>query len=205
MAENIRKKRTVREAYREYALTLLNQVDALQDKSELKLLQYQLSEKQKRIDRLDEEILDLAFDEDDGDCGKEVSDAESTKYKFKQKVQRALVQIDNVLLDLAKEERPEKIGSQESLSLTATLPRSKVRARLPKLDLKKFRGKPYDWQKFWDAFRSPIDENEQLVEVDKFSYLNSLEYRLCLTAGVIDHLSPPMLLLRQVLFLQARN
>ena len=170
MAENIRKKRTVGEAHGEYALTLLNQVDALQDKSELKLLQYQLSEKQISIDRLDEEILDLAFDEDDGDCGKEVFDVEN----FKQKVQRALPQIDNVLLDLAKEERPENIGLQESLSSTATLPRNKVRARLPKLDLKKFSGKPYDWQDFWDAFLSSIDENEQLAEVEKFSYLKLL-------------------------------
>ena len=110
MAENIRKKRTVREAHREYALTLVNRVDALQDKSELKLLQYQLSEKQKRTDRLDEEIFDLAFDDDDRDCGKEVFDAEN----FKQKVQRALAKIDKVLLDLARGERPENIGSQES-------------------------------------------------------------------------------------------
>ena len=49
-----------------------------------------------------------------------------------------------------------------------------MHARLPKLDLKKFSGKPYDWQEFWDAFRSSIDENEQLAEVDKFSYLKSL-------------------------------
>ena len=35
-------------------------------------------------------------------------------------------------------------GSIESLSTTATLNTRKVRARLPKLEMRKFSGKPYD-------------------------------------------------------------
>ena len=67
-----------------------------------------------------------------------------------------------------------RADSQESLSSTASLQTKRVRARLPKLELKKFSGKPYDWQEFWDAFRSSIDENEELAEVDKFTYLRHL-------------------------------
>ena len=51
-----------------------------------------------------------------------------------------------------------------------------VKAKLPKLEVKKFSGKLQDWQEFWDSFESSIDGNESLSEVDKFSYLKSLLY-----------------------------
>lgn len=51
---------------------------------------------------------------------------------------------------------------------------SKAKARLPKLEVRKFHGKIQEWQEFWDAFESAIDKNESLTAVDKFSYLRSL-------------------------------
>ena len=48
-----------------------------------------------------------------------------------------------------------------------------VRAKLPKLEVKKFGGKLQGWQEFWDSFDSTANQNEDLVDVDKFaSYLN---------------------------------
>jgi len=49
-----------------------------------------------------------------------------------------------------------------------------VKARLPKLEVRKFHGKIQEWQEFWDAFESAIDQNEGLMAIDKFSYLRSL-------------------------------
>ncbi len=46
-----------------------------------------------------------------------------------------------------------------------------VRAKLPKLGLKKFSGHLIDWPEFWDAFKSSVHENEEISEVDKFSNL----------------------------------
>ena len=51
---------------------------------------------------------------------------------------------------------------------------SKTKARLPKLEVRKFNGKVQEWQEFWDAFESAIDQNESLTAVDKFAYLRSL-------------------------------
>ena len=49
-----------------------------------------------------------------------------------------------------------------------------TKAKLPKLEVKRFNGRLQDWQEFWDSFQSSIDGNDNLSAVDKFSYLKSL-------------------------------
>ena len=49
-----------------------------------------------------------------------------------------------------------------------------LKAKLPKLEVKRFNGRLQDWQEFWDSFQSSIDGNDNLSAVDKFSYLKSL-------------------------------
>jgi len=49
-----------------------------------------------------------------------------------------------------------------------------VKAKLPKLELKKFAGNVAQWQEFWDAFKSAIHNDKELANVDKFKYLRSL-------------------------------
>ncbi|CAB3986399.1 TNF receptor-associated factor 3 [Paramuricea clavata] len=49
-----------------------------------------------------------------------------------------------------------------------------VRAKLPKLKVKKFHSKLEDWQEFWDDFESVIHRNGSLSNVDKFNYLRAL-------------------------------
>ena len=48
------------------------------------------------------------------------------------------------------------------------------RVKLQKLTLKKFVGKPTDWTAFWDSFESSIHGNDDISDVSKFIYLNSL-------------------------------
>ena len=50
-------------------------------------------------------------------------------------------------------------------------PFKKVRAKLPKLELRKFTGRAINWNEFWDGFKSAVHDNEELSQVDKFSYL----------------------------------
>ena len=66
----------------------------------------------------------------------------------------------------AQSESPPSGSSQQHL----------VKAKLPKLEVKKFSGRLQDWQEFWDSFQSSIDGNESLSAVDKFSYLKKLLY-----------------------------
>ena len=49
-----------------------------------------------------------------------------------------------------------------------------VRAKLPRLEVKKFSGKIHEWQEFWDAFESTVHLNDNLADVDKFAYLRGL-------------------------------
>ena len=48
------------------------------------------------------------------------------------------------------------------------------KARLPKLELKRFEGELTTWTSFWDSFEAAIHNNEQLSSIDKFNYLRTL-------------------------------
>lgn len=51
---------------------------------------------------------------------------------------------------------------------------NKVRAKLPKLEVRRFSGKVDEWQEFWDCYESSIHSNPNLSNIDKFSYLRGL-------------------------------
>ena len=49
-----------------------------------------------------------------------------------------------------------------------------IRAKLLKLEVRKFGGRLQEWQEFRDSFDSAVNQNEGLADVDKFAYLKSL-------------------------------
>lgn len=48
-----------------------------------------------------------------------------------------------------------------------------TRVKLPKLELRKFDGRPRNWQAFWEQFDNLIHKNGELSQNDKFSYLKT--------------------------------
>ncbi|KAK8766556.1 hypothetical protein V5799_006663, partial [Amblyomma americanum] len=50
---------------------------------------------------------------------------------------------------------------------------SKIRLKLPRLELTRFSGRRHDWQPFWEVFEQVVDKNEELSSVDKFHYLRA--------------------------------
>jgi len=68
-----------------------------------------------------------------------------------------------------------------------TPPAAFVRSRLPKLTIAKFHGEVTNWTSFWDAYKSAIHQNTDMMKVDKFNYLNSLLEGVAL--GIIEGLS----------------
>ena len=46
--------------------------------------------------------------------------------------------------------------------------------KLPKLTLRAFDGDLTSWPTFWDSFESVIHKSDELCDVDKFNYLQSL-------------------------------
>ena len=47
-------------------------------------------------------------------------------------------------------------------------------ARLPKLVIKKFGGQDCNGIEFWDTFKSAVHNNEDLSDIERFSYLRTL-------------------------------
>ena len=43
--------------------------------------------------------------------------------------------------------------------------------KLPKIEIKKFSGDPLNWKTFHDSFKSAVDENSSLNNVEKMNYL----------------------------------
>ena len=103
------------------------------------------------------------------DIAKEIDEAGV----WKADVRRALKLLDEKLRenDASPSVAESSAGSTSSESITTA---SKVRARLPKLEVKKFKGNVCKWQEFWDSFESSVHQNDCLSDVDKFNYLRGL-------------------------------
>ena len=61
------------------------------------------------------------------------------------------------------------IASADSASNTSSNEAAKVTAKLPELMIKPFSSNAYNWQTFWDSFRTSIHENKTLNKADQFS------------------------------------
>ena len=107
-------------------------------------------------------------DADDREVEKEAEEANE--------VQDKIISAKTCLQDLQSRNSNKEKGTPES-------PRERegsgqairrVRAKLPKLELKNFAGSVAQWQQFWGAFKSSIHNDKELANVDKFKYLRSL-------------------------------
>ena len=65
-------------------------------------------------------------------------------------------------------------SSTTSVMPTSVPTPSPAKARLPKLELHKFKGNVINWTSFWDSFKSAVHENASLLKIDKFNYLHTL-------------------------------
>ena len=177
--EEISRKRKVRGGHRGYLTRKITEIEESKD-DVLKLRQMEdtLKEQMGIIEGLDKEILEeLSRVENDNanDCSEEIGES----CQFKDKVSYALLQIEDfkqklmnpnslpTLPTLPTLQRADSIDSLPSLSSFTR----KQRVKLPKMEIKRFSGSPQEWQEFWDNYKSAVHENEELSDIDKFSYL----------------------------------
>ena len=129
-----------------------------------------LEEHVETLKSLDSDIMDqlIEKDADDREVEKEAEEANE--------VQDKIISAKTCLQDLQSRNSNKEKGTPES-------PRERegsgqairrVRAILPKLELKNFAGNVAQWQQFWGAFKSSIHNDKELANVDKFKYLRSL-------------------------------
>ena len=155
------------------------------DVKRLLQLKFSLKEKLSTLKKLDGEILDLA---DDEAVDKEIEQADA----FKETMYAATESIGKHCAPGATGGSPARSRASPEPARDAA-PRSPpiARVKLPKPTIRPFNGNITTWITFWDSFKSAIDSNSGLNEIDRFNYLRSLVEKsaseaisgLTLTAG----------------------
>ena len=169
------KLKKIRGGHRAYTSRIISRIEECTgDEKALKQMEMQLNEKLEILGTLDENILNLIATNDTSDesdeCDKEVEEAGA----MKEKVNLALLTISELLPQTLNDARPTLRRSTFQLSINSldslvSSSHRRVRAQLPKLELKRFSGRPQDWEEFWDGFVSAVHGNEELSTVDEFS------------------------------------
>lgn len=144
-------------------------------KAELIKWKHTLNEQLEKIVPLDLEILALMGDDEkvtESDMAKEIDESSCLASDIKSK----LAAIEELLTAPHTPQVPSVPQHQSSPPIQTgySSQQKSVRARLPKLEVRKFDGKLHEWQEFWDSFESAIHRNDTLENVDKFSYLRGL-------------------------------
>ena len=176
--EKLKKKRkTLRTSVTKLANKMSDSLKA-EDIDERLLRQHSrnLAENFDELRKVDKDILDalVEIDADDADRDKETEDAN----EIQGKVTYIQLSVEDYLKEHRNKEENLPSSSKDSTRSVASLAdsdsgRKRAKAKLPKLQLKKFSGKVAEWQEFWDSFQSAIHEDEEMAGVDKFKYLRS--------------------------------
>ncbi|XP_074611009.1 uncharacterized protein LOC141865576 [Acropora palmata] len=179
---NIEKKTRIRQGQRNIAKRLLDQVkqrlrggSGVSDRQWGKESLQALQEKIETLKKLDNQILDLigGLESEDLDVLIEREIEESDR--FRGELNQVVLRLEEVLNPSMHSAGPASTGaSSQNENAQPANPVHNMKAKLPKLKVKRFNGRLQDWQEFWDSFQSSIDGNDNLSAVDKFSYLKSL-------------------------------
>ena len=168
MAELTNKKKQ-RGGHRSYVTKIINRVNETLENydpsKEIKLKQHKivLVERLTTLQTLDDQILELITQ--DADIEKEIDEAG----KFREDIHEVMIKIDNLLLSATKAE-----ASAVSTASSSVAAKKASTAKLPKLEIQKFGGDASQWFTFWDNFVASIHNNEELSDVERFSYLKGL-------------------------------
>ncbi|XP_020611283.1 uncharacterized protein LOC110049797 [Orbicella faveolata] len=182
MAEVLKKQRKIRRGQRAHVTKLLVNLElSLQDElSQQKII---LREKLDSLNSLHSKILELVDDENEDEfIAHEVAEAS----EITDEITWAVVRIDSTLKSLQINSSITSTPSastgnvglspQSGLLLNGTTAALNVNicAKLPKLEMKRFNGRPTEWQAFIDCFDSAVHSNPKLSNREKMSYLKSL-------------------------------
>ena len=185
----LRNKKKSRSGHKSYSTHALNKVDeCLADntperKDELAQWKESLQEQLQKVTTLSDQILALMeADEEltDEDLSTELMDTNTLKFDVKMRlsaiekiVTANVANVTNVPPSLPSPSA-DLHANQAPFNPWPVPQTATVRAKLPKLEVRKFGGNISEWQEFWDSFESAINRNETLAKTDKFSYLRGL-------------------------------
>ena len=169
--EDLKKKKKIRGGHKGYVTKTLERIQSLLDRFEptvvnqLKTYRIALEEKLKILGSLDDEILGLLKED-------QIEEEIEETGNFRESIHEMNVKIDEVLL--AEVENNSDKSNSHSVTSNSFSYGLGVKAKLPKISLKRFHGDPMLFSPFWDSFVSAVYENQALSDVDKFNYLKTL-------------------------------
>ena len=129
--------------------------------SKLKSYKNNVAEQNEQIKRLNNEILELVQVEE---FDKEMN----STFLFNDKIHDLLSNIETCL-SLSSATNPT-ITNASDLDSVSSNPQNNnhIDAKLPKIELPKFNGKPIEWQFFWYQFFAAVDSKTDRPDVVKF-------------------------------------
>ena len=161
MITELEKKKKVRGGHCTHGMKLLGTAKDLigsfdgTERDNLVQVRLALTNKLETLKRLDETILDLVSAEENGEemIAPEIKDSE----KIKAEIRGVILSIEEKL----KGDLPITPPACQAVPTQSMPPKNeKAKARLPKLEVKKFGGRIHEWQEFWDSFESAIHSND---------------------------------------------
>ena len=180
--EVVSRKKRIRADHPGSVTKTISQVyDSEANSSKLGQQRLTLAKKLDVFKKLDEDILNTIVEDNLED---EIEQADS----FRDKIHLAIIDIDKVLGPRSDRISLSGRGLEEGTSTPPPTNRPSLetdrdgassrspgpKVKLPKIELKKFNGDVTNWITFWDSFNSAIHSNNELSNVDKFNYLNSV-------------------------------
>ncbi|CAB4003059.1 TNF receptor-associated factor 3 [Paramuricea clavata] len=132
-----------------------------------------IKDKIEALKNLDATIIELLSDSKDEDAEEELAKEIEESDGIIADMQKVILDISDVTNEAIVQSATVTDDTILNSSLSSETKKI-IRAKLPKLEVKKFGGKLQEWQEFWDSFDSAVNQNEGLADVDKFAYLRSL-------------------------------
>ncbi|GFQ88665.1 uncharacterized protein TNCT_554811 [Trichonephila clavata] len=149
---------------------LENEINNSADKTTVHEIYVQLISKYEEMSTLDKEVESLINIESLED---EILTREEYRDKFiiwKIRAERYIGTVSSITFQNSVENQPQNVPLNNTVSSVLT-----NQPRLPKLTLESFSGKDISsFPSFWARFKSAVDDNSNLNDVDKFSYLKSV-------------------------------
>lgn len=163
MADQLKKKKKTRAGHRAYMTNIQPKVRTCIEsfdedvKPRVIVLKTSLEEQLATLTELDKEILELLEEKEDAVEDEELENKIKESCNVRGEI-RTNITMMNVLL-VPTPQPAESCGRTTERNST---PQRSVRAKLPKLEVKKFSGKIHDWQEFWDNYERQQRQQEPL-------------------------------------------
>jgi hypothetical protein len=182
MMDELTKKKRIRAGHRGSATKIVSKIkekltnynsEGETGKNALKQLRDTLKNKIEALKNLDATIIELLSESKDEDAEEELAKEIEESDDIIADMHKVILDISDVTNEAIIQSATVTYDTTMNSSLSSETKKI-IRAKLPKLEVKKFGGKLQEWQEFWDSFDSAVNQNEGLADVDKFAYLRSL-------------------------------